>query len=55
VLRAGVTESAAAQQAIQQLQSLNTRVVGAVLNDPDSQVPKYGSYYEYDYAGAEPK
>lgn len=50
VLRAGATESAAAQQAMQQLQSLGARVVGAVLNDPESEVAKYGAYYEYNYS-----
>ena len=53
VLRAGSTESAAAQQAVQQLNSVGARIVGAVLNDPDAQVPKYGAYYEYEYSSAE--
>lgn len=52
VLRAGSTESEAAQQAIQQLYSVGARVVGAVLNDPDAKVPRYGGYYHYEYAGA---
>jgi capsular exopolysaccharide synthesis family protein len=52
VLRAGSTESDAAQQAIQQLTSVGARVVGAVLNDPDAKVPTYGGYYHYEYAGA---
>ncbi len=52
VLRAGFTESEAAQQAIQQLNSVGARVVGAVLNDPDAKVPSYGGYYHYEYAGA---
>jgi Mrp family chromosome partitioning ATPase len=52
VLRAGSTESDAAQQAIQQLQGVGARVVGAVLNDPDAKVPAYGGYYHYEYAGA---
>ena len=51
VLRAGATESSAAQQAMQQLHALNARVVGAVLNDPDGQVAKYGAYYKYEYSG----
>jgi capsular exopolysaccharide synthesis family protein len=50
VLRAGATETNAAQQATQQLQTIGARVVGAVLNDPDSQVAKFGAYYEYNYA-----
>ena len=50
VLRAGATETNAAQQATQQLFTIGARVVGAVLNDPDSQVAKFGAYYEYNYA-----
>jgi succinoglycan biosynthesis transport protein ExoP len=50
VLRAGSTETNAAQQATQQLMTIGARVVGAVLNDPDSQVAKFGAYYEYNYA-----
>jgi capsular exopolysaccharide synthesis family protein len=50
VLRAGATESAAAQQSLQQLTSVGARIIGAVLNDPDTQVPKYGAYYKYDYS-----
>jgi capsular exopolysaccharide synthesis family protein len=50
VLRAGATETAAAQQSMQQLQAIGARVVGAVLNDPESEVAKYGAYYEYNYA-----
>jgi polysaccharide biosynthesis transport protein len=53
VLRAGATENAAAQQSVQQLNAVGARIVGAVLNDPDTQVPKYGAYYEYEYASAE--
>lgn len=53
VLRAGATETSAAQQSMQQLNAVGARVVGAVLNDPDTQVPQYGAYYRYDYAGAE--
>jgi succinoglycan biosynthesis transport protein ExoP len=50
VLRAGSTETNAAQQATQQLLTIGARVVGAVLNDPDSQVAKFGAYYEYNYS-----
>ena len=49
VLRAGSTETAAAQQAMQQLRALGVRIVGAILNDPDSQIAKYGAYYQYSY------
>ena len=51
VVRAGVTEAEAGQQALQQLSAVGARVVGAVLNDPDAKVHKYGGYYKYDYAG----
>jgi capsular exopolysaccharide synthesis family protein len=50
VLRAGGTETNAAQQATQQLVAIGARIVGAVLNDPDSQVAKFGAYYEYSYS-----
>jgi tyrosine-protein kinase Etk/Wzc len=50
VVRAGVTEIEAGQQAIQQLASVGARVVGAVLNDPDAKVQSYGGYYKYEYA-----
>ncbi len=53
VLRAGATDIAAAQQAVEQLTSIGARVVGAVLNDPDTQVPAYGAYYKYDYSSVE--
>jgi Mrp family chromosome partitioning ATPase len=52
VLRAGATESDAAQQALQQLAGVGARVIGAVLNDPDSKVPMYSGYYHYEYASA---
>jgi succinoglycan biosynthesis transport protein ExoP len=42
VVRAGVTEIEAGQQAMQQLASVGARVIGAVLNDPDSKVQQYG-------------
>ena len=50
VVRAGVTEALAGQQAIAQLQSVGARIVGAVLNDPDSKLQSYGGYYNYEYA-----
>ncbi len=50
VLRAGHSERAAAQEALQRLNNVGAHVVGAVLNDPDHKVPEYGSYYYYyDY------
>jgi capsular exopolysaccharide synthesis family protein len=51
VVRAGVTEADAGQQAMAQLQSVGARVVGAVLNDPDSKLQQYGGYYNYESAG----
>ncbi len=53
VIRAGKTDGAAAQQATQQLRVLRARIVGAVLNDPDGQVSKYGAYYKYEYSDHE--
>ena len=53
VVKAGSTELSAARQAVSQLSSVGAKVVGAVLNDPDGKVPKYGAYYYYEYYGAE--
>lgn len=53
VVRAGQTERGAAQKAMQQLQAVGARVLGAVLNDPDSKAAAYGEYYYYDYYGEE--
>ena len=50
VVQAGSTETEAGQQALQQLSAVGARVVGAVLNDPDAKVQKYGAYYRYEYA-----
>ena len=50
VVRAGVTEAEAGQQAMQQLMAVGARVVGAVLNDPDSKLETYGGHYKYEYA-----
>ncbi len=50
VVRAGVTEADAGQQAMAQLAAVGARVVGAVLNDPDSKLQTYGGYYNYEYA-----
>ncbi len=50
VVHAGKTAEAAAQQALQQLQMVHARIIGAVLNDPDAQVQKYRDYhYSYGY------
>jgi capsular exopolysaccharide synthesis family protein len=53
VVRAGQTERGAAQFAMQQLHGVGARVLGAVLNDPDAQVPLYGGYYYYNYYATE--
>lgn len=51
VIRAGQTERAAAEEAMQQLTFAGARVVGAVLNDPEAQLPRYGyPYQEYGEA-----
>jgi tyrosine-protein kinase Etk/Wzc len=56
VVRAGQTERTAARQAMAQLLTVQARILGAVLNDPDATVPKYGDYYygtyQYDYSYA---
>ncbi|HET7564406.1 MAG TPA: polysaccharide biosynthesis tyrosine autokinase [Gemmatimonadaceae bacterium] len=44
VVRAGQTDRSAAQLALQQLADVGARVVGAVLNDPDTEVPYYDGY-----------
>lgn len=49
VVRAGQTHRAAAQAAVQQLQAVGARVVGAILNDPDGKVVNYEGYYYYAY------
>jgi capsular exopolysaccharide synthesis family protein len=53
VVRAGQTERGAAQHAVGQLNNVGARILGAVLNDPDAKVPRYGGYYYYDYYGSE--
>jgi tyrosine-protein kinase Etk/Wzc len=48
VVRAGKTEREAAKDALRQLNTVGAHIVGAVLNDPDANVPQYaGRYYEY--------
>ncbi|HEX6965436.1 MAG TPA: polysaccharide biosynthesis tyrosine autokinase [Gemmatimonadaceae bacterium] len=52
VVRAGQTDRSAAQLALQHLADVGARVVGAVLNDPDTEVPYYDGYdYPAKYAG----
>jgi capsular exopolysaccharide synthesis family protein len=48
VVRAGQTERDAARDALRQLNTVGAHILGAVLNDPDANVPQYsGRYYEY--------
>jgi capsular exopolysaccharide synthesis family protein len=49
VLRADKTPRAAGQQALKQLRSVGAKVIGAVLNDPDSVLASYDGYYGYGY------
>ena len=49
VLRAGTTQQQAAREALRQLATVEARVVGAVLNDPDAKVPAYDRQYAYGY------
>ena len=50
VLRAGETEEAAAQRALQQLRHVQTRVAGAVLNGIERRRDRYYNHY-YGYRG----
>jgi capsular exopolysaccharide synthesis family protein len=57
VVRAGATNRKAAQLAVQQLEDVDARVLGVVLNDPKAQVPLYdqygyASYYSYGSKGS---
>jgi tyrosine-protein kinase Etk/Wzc len=49
VLRAGETEEAAAQRALEQLRRVQARIAGAVLNGVERNGDRY--YYYYDYRG----
>ena len=53
VVRAGKTDQDTARDAVRQLDNVRARVLGAVLNDPDATVPRYGGYYYYSYYGDE--
>jgi capsular exopolysaccharide synthesis family protein len=51
VVRAGVTDRRLVGQALQMLESVGARVLGAVLNDSRGEVQRYGEYYyEEEYA-----
>jgi polysaccharide biosynthesis transport protein len=47
VVRAGKTQGSAGQQALQTLAAVGAHVVGAVLNDPDSEALSHNEYYHY--------
>ena len=50
VVRAGQTEPTSAQYSLQHLASVGARVLGAVLNDPNSSMVGYrGDYYQSYY------
>ena len=49
VVRAGQTDRGAAELARQRVSSAGGRVLGAVLNDPDGVVGRFGESYTYDY------
>ncbi|HET7459875.1 MAG TPA: polysaccharide biosynthesis tyrosine autokinase [Longimicrobium sp.] len=54
VVRAGVTERAAAREVVGQLRGLDAHLLGAVLNDADDRLPAYGGYYgAYGYGTTE--
>ena len=46
---AGKTDSEAGRQAVRQLDTVGATIVGAVLNDTDGELPRYGYYYAYSY------
>ncbi len=46
VTRAGRTDREAARLAMHRLDDVGARVVGAVLNDPDAESPRFGSDYD---------
>jgi capsular exopolysaccharide synthesis family protein len=50
LVRAGHTGRDAAQRAVEQLERVGARVIGAVLNDPDAIAARYGRPYGYAYA-----
>jgi capsular exopolysaccharide synthesis family protein len=51
VVRAGQTNETEARQALQQLAAVGARVAGAVLNDQDATVERYGDYQYTKYYG----
>ncbi|HEX9935489.1 MAG TPA: polysaccharide biosynthesis tyrosine autokinase [Longimicrobium sp.] len=54
VVRAAVTERAAAREVTTQIRGLDAHLLGVVLNDADDRLPSYGGYYgAYGYATSE--
>jgi capsular exopolysaccharide synthesis family protein len=54
VVRAAVTERAAAREVTAQIRGLDAHLLGVVLNDADDRLPAYGGYYgAYGYATTE--
>ncbi|TVR60854.1 MAG: polysaccharide biosynthesis tyrosine autokinase [Gemmatimonadales bacterium] len=51
VVRAGQTEMDAARHAARQLHTVGARLLGTVMNDPDGEAKKYGTYYHSQYYG----
>lgn len=47
VVGAGATNRGAVEEALQRLESVGANIVGAVLNDPRGDVPRYGGRYSY--------
>ena len=51
VVRAGETEMDAVRHAGRQLYTVGANLIGAVMNDPDGEAEKYGTYYHSEYYG----
>jgi capsular exopolysaccharide synthesis family protein len=49
VVRAGATDSDRARRVVSQLERTGAHVIGAVMNDPDAELLKYGRVYAYPY------
>ncbi len=55
VAKAGATHQQGARLAARELRAVGAKVVGAVMNDPAGELPRYGDnayyYYQYEYYG----
>jgi Mrp family chromosome partitioning ATPase len=47
VVRATRTDRGAVEQAVHQLGLVGANIVGTVLNDPEGNASRFGSYYDY--------